>query len=111
MTPVHPVKQVPTWATEKPAPHFGKPSALAPHFCMGLLIAEVPTPTCHATSASKIPCSRLKIQPIFPRAWETARLCLPFRNSFSPTPLFVKANGKKIFAPQRIYFKDECFLL
>jgi hypothetical protein len=25
----HSVKQVPTWATEKPAPHFGKPSGLA----------------------------------------------------------------------------------
>jgi hypothetical protein len=30
MPPVHSVKEVPTWAAEKPAPHFGKPSGLAP---------------------------------------------------------------------------------
>jgi hypothetical protein len=30
MTPVHCVKQVPPWAAEKPAPHFGKASGLAP---------------------------------------------------------------------------------
>jgi hypothetical protein len=29
MTPVHSVKQVPTWATEKPTPHIGKPNGLA----------------------------------------------------------------------------------
>jgi hypothetical protein len=30
MTLIHDVKQAPTWATEKPAPHFGKPNGLAP---------------------------------------------------------------------------------
>jgi hypothetical protein len=30
MTPVHSVKQVPPRATEKPVPHFGKPSGLDP---------------------------------------------------------------------------------
>lgn len=30
MTSVHAVKQMPPWATEKAAPHFGKPSGLAP---------------------------------------------------------------------------------
>jgi hypothetical protein len=30
MIAVHSVKQVPPWATEKPVPHFGKPSGLAP---------------------------------------------------------------------------------
>jgi hypothetical protein len=30
MIPVRSVKQVPPWATEKAAPHFGKPSGLAP---------------------------------------------------------------------------------
>jgi hypothetical protein len=28
MTAVHSVKQVPPWAVEKPAPHFGKPAGL-----------------------------------------------------------------------------------
>ncbi len=44
---------------------------------MALAIAEVQTPTRLAISASEIPYSRLKIQPILPRTRETACLWPP----------------------------------
>ena len=44
---------------------------------MALAIAEVQTPTRLAISASEIPYSRLKIQPILPRTRETACLRPP----------------------------------